>query len=309
MRNRINNILIGLLWLLAATLGANFWFNTLFGFNIFSLQHWQYLAYMQASGQPVRTSFYVSFLLIIIITVSVLYKLLHKPVYKTISPVFDTAVKPSELPVTPISKSQETKVTTPPATTTPGAYTPAMQTNNMPGSLVRPPRLNVPLSATYSDRPTTMQTPSTNGFNKPRQEPNQDYEAIREIFTSAGFVDKGAPRIKNVQTAIIAIGNDELLWLGAQGIKTTDMKIAIDTLTGVFADTLEDIEIHIKAFIINAPDALENTDDSILQFATIDDLRSFIMENPNTPPDEDEAENFDAYSAYIGTVVDYIRKI
>ena len=32
MMNRLNNILIGLLWLLASTLGATFWFNTIYGY-------------------------------------------------------------------------------------------------------------------------------------------------------------------------------------------------------------------------------------------------------------------------------------
>ena len=119
---------------------------------------------------------------------------------------------------------------------------------------------------------------------------------------------KGSPRIKNIQTSVIAIGNEEVLWIGATGIKTSDMKTAVETLHGVFVDTLEDIEIDINAFIIGAPDAADNPDPSILQFATVDDLRDYIMAHPNTPSD-DEPENFDAYSAYIGTVIDYIGKI
>ena len=73
MKTRLNNILIGLLWLLIATLGASFWFNTKYGFNVLSAQHWQYLAYMQASNQPVKPSFYISLVVVICVMVAGLY--------------------------------------------------------------------------------------------------------------------------------------------------------------------------------------------------------------------------------------------
>ena len=70
---------------------------------------------------------------------------------------------------------------------------------------------------------------------------------------------------------------------------------------------MDDIEININAFIIDATDT--QSDDSIIYFKTVDDLRTYINEHQNVPPDEDEIENFDAYSGYIGTVIDYIGKI
>ena len=36
MRNKIDNILIGMVWLLSATLATFFWFNIRFGFDLFS---------------------------------------------------------------------------------------------------------------------------------------------------------------------------------------------------------------------------------------------------------------------------------
>ena len=44
----------------------------------------------------------------------------------------------------------------------------------------------------------------------------------------------------------------------------------------------------------------------ILTFATLDDLRAYIAQNPNPPLDPDMQENFDAFSGYISTVIDYI---
>ena len=303
MRNRTNNILIGLLWLLAISLGASFWFNTQYGFNIFSLQHWQYLAYMQATAQPVRGGFYISLLVIVVIAVLGLYKLLQ-PKYRKIvlsnvesentQQVAQAAPVVQEVPTTKIEVPKQAV----PETPVPMASTPM--------GIARPPRLNIPTvtrtTAPAPRVPLTSTTPST-----PKVNPEQEYADIHEIFTSAGYVYKGSPRIKNIQTSVIAIGTNEVLWIGATGISTTDMQRAVDTLNGVFADTLDDIEINVNAFIIGVTDNVDNS--SIMHFASVDELRAFINEHTNTPPDEDEQENFDAYSGYIGTVVDYIGKI
>ena len=306
MKNRINNILVGLLWLLLVTLAASFWFNIRYGFNIFVAQHWQYFAYMQASNRPVATSFYVSIVVVLAIAVLGLYTLLQPRTRKITLPITDTKPQQPSTPISPApiqptpTETQQTTNMTPVEPTTNVAPIPT--TNG----LVRPPRLNIPTVTT--PRTPTPRVPLSSPTPVAKINPETEYADIHEIFTSAGFVYKGSPRIKNIQTSVIAIGNEEVLWLGATGVKTSDMKTAVDTIRGVFMDTLEDIEINVYAFIVGAPDAAENTEPSILQFATVDDLRTYIMAHPNTTSDED-AENFDAYSAYIGTVVDYIGKI
>ena len=306
MRNRINNILIGLLWLLAISLGASFWFNTKYGFNIFSIPHWQYLAYMQASGQPIRTSFYISLFVIVVLAVFGLYNLLQPRYRKIILPVFDRqqpsiqqpeqSVKQQEntVQVTQTVEKKESKQTDTPVQ-------PVVTKSEHP----RPPRLNIP-KVTRVSAPTPY-VPLTPSKPTAKIDPEQEYADIHEIFKSAGFVYKGSPRIKNMQTSVIDIGIDETLWIGATGVSLSDIKRAIDTLSGIFADTLDDIEININAFIIDATDT--QSDDSIIYFKTVDDLRTYINEHQNVPPDEDEIENFDAYSGYIGTVIDYIGKI
>ena len=313
MINRINNILIGLLWLLASTLGATFWFNTMFGFNIFSVQHWQHLAYMQATGQSVKPTFYISIIVITFIVVFGLYKLLQPRYRKLTLPV-------PERKNQTISSVQQTQPTTQtitqnitieghqPITHAPelspqktaenkSTVTPAPTTN-------RPPRLNIPTVT------RTAPIPRVPLKDAPEQKinPETEYAEIRDIFESAGYVFKGMPKIKGVQTATVAIGTNEVLWIGAVGVKNADMQRAVQTLAGVFSDTLDDIEIHINAFVVAAPDAADAPSD-ILQFANVNDLRNYITGIPNTPPDADETENFDAYSGYIGTVMDYIGKI
>ena len=302
MKNRVNYILITLLWLLAVTLGASFWFNTKYGFNIFLSQHWQYLAYMQASGQPINYSFYLSLVIVIFITMFGLFLLLQPHHRKIVIPVTDLSntqtqqqnigyQRPTTVPATNIVTEQKTETRVAPVSS---ATAP-----------VRPPRLNIPTVTQRISTPAPMvPLRSSNRVTNPEQ----DYADIHNVFTSAGFVYKGAPRIKNVQTAVIAIGTDEVLWIGAKDVSLSDMQRAVDTLQGVFTDTLEDLEINVNAFIIGAPQDSENNDD-IMIFATVDDLRAYISAHPNTPPSEDEQENFDAYSGYIGTVVDYIGKI
>ena len=304
MRNRFNNILIGLLWLIAVSLGATFWFNTKYGFNIFSIQHWQYLAYMQASNQPVKSSFYISLIVIVLAAVMGLYWLLQPRRRKIILPIFDSPTsapqKPQNTQTPAIVPEKNSPVVTQLTPETP----PVTITESQNPNPSRPPRLNIsmPQRTIPSVPHVPLQTTPTKRLNSVH-----DNADIREIFESNGFVYKGSPRIKGVQTSVIAIGTDEILWIGATGVSTTDMQRAIDALAGVFFDTLEDIEIHINAFIIDATD--NATSDSILRFASVDDLRTYICEHPNKQPDEDEIENFDAYSGYIGTVVDYIGKI
>ncbi len=308
MMNKINNILIGLLWLLAVTLGSTFWFNTMFGFNIFSIQHWQHLAYVQATGQTVKPTFYISVVIAVLLAMFGLYKLLQPRFRKTVLQLSDNPM-PEHQGTSPqmpaIQQTQQYENTASASTTSQMSTT----DNNSPDTGItstadRPPRLNIP---TITRTETVPRVPLA-AAQITHKNPETEYADIRNIFESAGYVFKGMPKIKNVQIATVAIGTGEILWIGAVDVKNSDMQRAVQTLSGVFTDTLEDIEIHIRAFVIAAPDAA-NAPSDILQFASVEDLRNYINDVPNTPPDADEADNFDAYSGYIGTVMDYIGKI
>ena len=158
MRNRIDTILLGLLWLLASTLGTSFWLNTRFGFNIFSAQHWQYLAYLQAAHTPVQTMFYVSVIMSVLITVFGLY-ILVRPRLRRIRlprrPASNTAMQ--------TTAQQHIQKSVPQPTSNPDSSTieivrgesapkpaPAPQTVPTPA---RPPRLNIP---TINIRPAAV---------------------------------------------------------------------------------------------------------------------------------------------------------
>ena len=297
MKNRINKFLVSLLWLLAMALGATFWFNAQYGFNFFSLSHWQYLAYMQASGQPIKVSFYISLALVIILSVFGLYILLQPHRRRIVLPIIDRST-PQRLNPSIIESERPTQSST---DDTPQQHSTEQKTTVLPGPS-RPPRLNIQ-SMPRQNLPTV---PLQSSVPAIRNNSADDDKEIRDIFESAGYVVKGTPRIKNVQTSVIAIGSDEILWIGANDVSDTDMQSAINTLKGVFTDTLEDIEIDVHAFTIGNNN---DNDTNIMHFANVDELREYITAHPNPPLADDDTENFDAYSAYIGTVVDYIRKI
>lgn len=297
MRNKIDNILLGLLWLLAMTLVACFWFNTKFGFNLFSAAHWQYLSYMQVAQTPVRPVFYVSLVIFAFIMLFGLYLIVRprrrkihlttKPAPRMVTPVTHGAPLPDPIvaPNRPTSATTETRPTTP-------QPTPQM---TRPRALV-----------TSTFRP--LQTPQ-NIVQAPQNNSEHNRAEIMKIFESNGYTVKKTTSIAGVRPDVLAIGTNETLWIGATDIDTVDLRHAMDKLARVFADTLDDIYININGFVIAARDAATNTSDDILMFASIDELREYMASHRNPPPAADDVENFDAYSEYIDTVINYIGKI
>lgn len=304
MKNKLDNILLSILWLSASTLVACFWFNIKFGFNIFSGAHWRHLAYMQANQAPVNTTFYISIIASVAIIIAGLYMLIRPHIRKITLPVRDTH-----------KSALAKKATTPTAqkntsNTTPATVAPAPQAKTPETHLIRPARLNLgaPLlnqtesftapAATAPVSQTATHAPQTNNWPE-----------INEIYEQAGYTLKKTPRIAGLQTSLFAIGTDETLWIGAVGVEISAMQNAIDTLQQIFSDTLEDIIINVQGFIISPRNAHEQSAPEILTFDSIDSLRNYMNQHQNTPPSDDELENFEAFSSYISTVIEYLGKM
>ena len=132
---------------------------------------------------------------------------------------------------------------------------------------------------------------------------------MREIFENAGYIVKKAPQIAGLQLSLFAIGSNENVWIGATGIETETMANITDTINQVFLDTLDGIEIDINSFIVSAADSDAPVNESIFTFDSIETLRQYINEHPNPPVSGEAAENFEAFSDYITTVVDYLGKL
>lgn len=334
MKNKIDNILMGILWLVAAILGTCFWFNTQFGFNIFSGAHWRHLAYMQAVQQPIKPAFYISLVFAVIITIAGLYVLLrprkvNTPTHKSNTPSSNSmthapqptptpsAAKPAPLPAASNNATppQADAAPTPQDVTAPTSYEPQMS---------RPMRLNISPAARNMPPPPqapTLDLPTTNTA-APQTSPapyaspapttpgkTQEWPELREIFESTGYTVKPNIFINGVQTALIAIGADENLWIGAVGVTTTSLKSVVEKFERIFEETLEEIIINISGFVISAPDAASPGAPEILTFDTPGALREYMNNNRNPELDSDEQENFDAYSNYISTVLEYLGKL
>lgn len=306
MRTRLDNILLGILWLLAATLGTSFWFNTKYGFNIFSAQHWQYLAYLQASKTPVVPSFYISLGIAVFVTIFGLYFLIQPKLRKIVLPIRKNISQPAKSEIN-IQKS-----------TAPDTRTQIAQTQSIPQpeptpqpappaaaarpATLRPPHLTLPPANSYAHAPAP--TPKATAQNN-----DADNAAIAEIFAQNGYSVKKTPYINGWRPNLLAIGTNEVLWIGAVGADTARVKKAIDKLNQIFSDTLDDVYIGINGFSINAPDAQTAEFDDILLFDTIDGLSEYMRAHPNSQPTPEEKENFDAYSEYIDTVIGYIGNL
>ena len=318
MNKKIDNILIGVLWLLGVTLGTCFWFNTRFGFNLFSNAHWQYLATQQATRTPVSFWFYFSLVASVFIGLFGLY-LLIRPHHRRINLTPHPAPSPTQ---------NKTPDTTPaplgaPSAPAPSPYPSAAQTpaNSAPTTsapiLSRPPRLNIAPSNTFAAAPQTpvVATPATptpaitNTTNAPAPTAAIDLSELREIFSSAHYVLKREPFINGKRMDILAIGTGEVLYLGASNISTSDMQSCANKLAHIFSDTLDGVDIYITAFVINPTDGASPSAPDILTFDSIENLRQYMREHPNPPLPADDDGNFDAYSDYISTVIEYIGKL
>lgn len=310
MKKNFENILLGLLWLLAAALGTTFWFNTRFGFNLFSSAHWDYLATQQATRAPISFWFYFSFVAATFITLIVLH-LLIKPRKRNIKiTVPHTPARPQTSPVQTVASTSRdaSQINIIPGTVQHTAPTPDMPP--APPLPPRPPRLNIAPANTYApavSQPSNSITTTTTFTPQPQQPTKQDWPEIREIFSMTGYVIKPEPFINGIKMALLAIGTDEVLYIGAVGISTSDMTACVNKMVGLFHDTLEEIEITVHAFILNPTDT-DNTSD-ILTFDSISSLRDYMNNHRNAPLAADDVENFTAYSEYITTVIEYIGKI
>lgn len=310
MRIRFDNILLSILWLLAVTLGACFWFNIAFGFDIFSSTHWGYVASMQASQTPIKPGFYVSMAVVIFVTIFGMYVIVRPRRRRIRLPVVKSKSKKQTSTPTVIQQNPDAStIDILPAGMQPATMKPA-PVNNAPSVAMRPPRLNIPTPTRPvmppSPNPTqTAPQPSPT----PQSAPSSDWPELREIFKDAGYTIKSTPRVNGVQIALAAIGTNEVLWIGCVGVATTAVRAIIDKFNQIFTDTLDETEIDIHGFAIAAPDAATSEFTDILMFDTPAALREYINENPNPPLPDDDDGMFDAFSEYIDAVINHIGKI
>ena len=126
---------------------------------------------------------------------------------------------------------------------------------------------------------------------------------ISEIFTKAGYVIKQNPTMSGFVPNLFAIGNNEVVWVGAVDCDIEKMVSGIQKLDSVFKETLEDIQININAFILDTLNRYDSTNTDLLIFKSVEDLKAFVDEHPADKIEEFDQESFDSYSEYIDTII------
>ena len=297
MRNKLEYILLSMLLGLSVLLGLSFWLNTQFGFNLFLKAHWDELAQLQANHIPVNPWFYISIGIAMFIFLADLI-IINAPMMKRKRIEKPEPVEPKPIPNTVPVKNENEK-----SEPTENTFSEPVK---MP--LARPPRLHLPrnMAEIAEQKHTLQQAEQTVAKNVPSQNPYNS--VLAQIFTDAKYVVKPNPTISGFTPNLFAIGNNEVVWIGGVDCKSEDLKNAVQKLQSVFEDTLSDIPINIYSFIVDTLN-MATKDESILIVPSIDDLKTFISENPADEIDEEEQESFNSYSEYIDTIIQYVKNL
>ncbi len=303
LHEKINSMLLGILWSLAIILGLDFCLNTIYNFNIFSDAHWQYIAEIQASHTQIATGFYISITVAIVLWVSGLY-IIFRPRFRKIK-LIQHAPETHETQKIEIKNESPTPVLPPVITeqqTETTQQLPEPTTSSAP-KFVRPPHLHIQSAAFTAPKQNTQKK------EQKKSEPQKQLytHEIREIFENANYRVINPKPIKKTPISLIALGANETLWIGAVNISHEQMADVMLELKSVFDETLQDIEIDINAFIINPSD--NDAVDAILDFDSLKSLSDTISENPNTPEsdnNDNDGNSMDAFAGYIETVLTYL---
>jgi len=240
MRKQFEHILLTLLIGTTVLLGLTFWLNTNFGFNLFSTEHWDMLASLQASGQQIDKKFYVSIgaaLLILFVCLNIIYR----PGFKKNQKKIETPAPVSHIHITPIeNKTSDTPLLTPPPLSTSVPDSPEIDIKpveepNPPApvpndiQLTRPPKLHLPknmaqVAATQYAQQMQSATPPADRYDS----------ELKQIFTDNSFIVKKNPRIAGLVPNLFAIGVGEIVWIGGVDCDIAKLKTAIEKLESTF---------------------------------------------------------------------------
>jgi hypothetical protein len=280
MKKYLGQILSSILLGISLLLALSFWLNVKFGFNLFYAQHWDELAQLQASHEHINNMFYVSIGTAILVFIVGLYMIFKPRQNITISKDINMPKQKTTTNVVIENNIEHTQ----------------QDTTRNAIILSSPPKLNLPKNTAKLalQRYAEMMT-------------QQNYDSqLFEIFTNAGYVIKPNITVNGFTTNLFAIGTGEKVWFGAIDCDQDKFKSAVNRLNSIFIETLEDVPINVSAFILDTK-GLYNTDDDALVFHTLDELKEFMAIQLNPPLTDSERENFDAYSNYIDTVIQYAK--
>nr|MBQ0091440.1 hypothetical protein [Candidatus Enterousia merdequi] len=130
---------------------------------------------------------------------------------------------------------------------------------------------------------------------------------IYDSFTNNGYEVCDLIRIDGKYPAVIAIGSDEKLFIATLNNDFYTLQNMLKRIELCFADTLEGINIDTRVLCVSN----KNVDlgNKVIRFASVDALDKYLASHPNIrPKTKSERDDFNAYSEYIGTAIDYLFK-
>ncbi len=295
MINKFEHILLSLLLGIAILLGLSFWLNIIYGFNLFNKAHWIELARLQAEQIPVSTGFYISIGIAVFMLVFGLF-FLYIPAIKQAHKKQSIQTEQNYeniIPKTPEQQEEqikkETKIT---------------EQSHVDLNLSQPPKLHLPVNMAR-----ILQQQHED--NQQKESPIQYDSILAQMFSDHGYIVKPNPVISRFTPNLFAIAPNEIIWIGAVDKDIDKLQSAISKLESIFSETLEDIKININAFLIDTKNS-HIVSDSVFVFNSIEELKTFVSELPPAwPKDMSNADqdNFDAYSEYIDTIIQYVKNI
>ena len=134
------------------------------------------------------------------------------------------------------------------------------------------------------------------------------YTKISEMYDS--FIDAGYQvcdliRIEGKYPAIIAIGNNEKLFIATLVDDAEILQNVIKRIELCFADTLEGIRIDTHILCVTNKNVGNGS--QIIRFSNTNALKKYLMAHKNSKPvTAQDKENFDAYAEYIKTAMEYL---
>ncbi len=290
MKKYLGQILATTLLGTSILLGLSFWLNVRFSFNILNATHWNELSKLQAAHTPINKLFYISLgiaLFLFIFGAHLIFRPRFRNIFKsnkTVNTYSPVQIKQSERGI------EKEQIPLPQSAI----------------SLQRPPKLNLPKGMAIA----AMQK---HAFLQPQQKPDIKQPTIydselSEIFNSAGYKVKPNLTITGFTTNLFAIGTNEKVWFGAVDCDIEKFTTAVNRLKSIFTETLDDVPINVSAFILDTKHLYESNNEALI-FHSMDELKEFISKNPNPDITDSERENFDAYSDYIDTIIQYAKNV
>lgn len=312
--------MISVLWLNAMVISALWIFNMVFGFNLFSTAHWQYLSELQLAGK-VDARFYIFAAVSVVVSLAGLYMLIV-PWHRKIRMRGGFVEIPARAAEAIASES------------TPAAIS------------ARPPKLNlntvfIPTRREVAEMPDRTASRAVRDIPPARSSaPPAVLDKIKNMISNSGFVIKNAPAIGNIHLDFWAIGSDEALVAGLVCNESGEISAAeggdsiwrangrefkspvwimtsvVQKLQALFIEVVgPDLKINVLPFVfvnggtVANKDSVRNIWDAlgVKVFDDINVLDAFLNEYRPRQLDESEQADFGAFSEFIDSVAGYFN--